>query len=136
MAKCPKETRVLIMDDQETMLTALYKVVEEIGFNHHKQAENGKKGLELLKQAHEKGEAFGLVLLDWEMPGMTGLDVLKAIRAESRLKDLVVIMATAMGKPKYVMTAIKEGASNYIEKPIRADLLESKIDAAWEKLKK
>ncbi len=114
---------VLVVDDAPTMRRIIRSLLKEIGFKNIREAENGSTALELLK--NKKAD---LVLSDWNMPEMNGLEFLKAIRGDGALKDLPVLMITAESKKENLMEAVKAGVSNYIVKPFNAKTLQDKLD--------
>ncbi|MFH1488389.1 MAG: chemotaxis response regulator CheY [Pseudomonadota bacterium] len=104
--------KVLVVDDFATMRRILKGVLKQIGFNNIVEAEDGSLALKELKK-----EEFGLIVSDWNMPNMTGLDLLKAVRGDDTLKGIPFIMVTAEGQRENVVEAVKAGVSNYIVKP-------------------
>jgi len=119
-----KEMHVLIVDDYKTMLRILRGLLLQLGFRNVEEADNGATALAKLR-----GADFGLVISDWNMEPMTGLQLLKAVRAEDKLKKLPFIMVTAESKPENVITAKQAGVSNYIVKPFNAETLKSKMSS-------
>ena len=119
-----KDMNVLIVDDYKTMLRILRNLLVQLGFRNVEEASDGAGALAKLR-----GGEFGLVISDWNMEPMTGLQLLKAVRAEDRLKKLPFIMVTAESKPENVITAKQAGVSNYIVKPFNAETLKSKMSS-------
>jgi two-component system chemotaxis response regulator CheY len=117
-----KNMRILVVDDFNTMRRIVKNILKQLGFENVGEAENGREALEVLKK-----EKFDFVITDWNMPVMTGLDLLKAIKADAALKDLPVMMVTAEAQQQNIVEAVKTGASNYIVKPFTAEVLEEKI---------
>ncbi|HED00392.1 MAG TPA: response regulator [Proteobacteria bacterium] len=117
-----KNMRILVVDDFNTMRRIVKNILKQLGFENVGEAENGQEALEVLKK-----EKFDFVITDWNMPVMTGLDLLKAIKADAALKDLPVMMVTAEAQQQNIVEAVKTGASNYIVKPFTAEVLEEKI---------
>ncbi len=122
--------KILLVDDFPTMRKILRNLLKEAGFTDIDEAENGIMALERLR-----GEAFDLVITDWNMPEMTGLELLKKIREDHALKDIPVLMVTAEATKECVMEAVQAGVSNYIVKPFTATALKEKIDIIMENLK-
>ena len=120
--------KVLVVDDFSTMRRIVKNILKQLGFSNIDEAEDGNGALTKLRQ-----EKYGLVVTDWNMPNMTGLDLLKAIRAEGDLKDLPVLMVTAEAKKENVVEAIQAGVNNYIVKPFTADTLREKLDKMFDK---
>jgi two-component system, chemotaxis family, chemotaxis protein CheY len=119
-----KDMNVLIVDDYKTMLRILRNLLVTLGFRNVEEASDGTTALAKLR-----GGEFGLVISDWNMEPMTGLQLLKAVRAEDRLKKLPFIMVTAESKPENVITAKQAGVSNYIVKPFNAETLKTKMSS-------
>ena len=115
---------VLIVDDYKTMLRIEDNLLRQIGFSNIEESLGVPQALEKLKQ-----KPFGLILSDWNMEPMTGLEFLKMVRATPTLKSVPFIMVTAEGKPENVIAAKAAGVSNYIVKPFNAVTLKQKISA-------
>ena len=116
--------RVLIVDDYKTMLRIIRNLLRQLGFENVEEATDGSSALHKLREA-----PFGLVISDWNMEPMTGLQLLREVRADSQLKALPFIMITAESKKENVVTAKEAGVSNYIVKPFNAATLKTKIEA-------
>ena len=113
---------VLIVDDYRSMLRIIQNLLKQLEFNNVDEAMDGEQALAKLRAGN-----FGLVLSDWNMAPMTGLDLLKEVRADGRLKSLPFIMVTAESKTENVLAAKRAGVSNYIMKPFNAETLREKI---------
>jgi two-component system chemotaxis response regulator CheY len=118
-----KSMNVLIVDDYKTMLRIIRNLLKQIEFNNVEEATDGADALAKLR-----GGNFGLVISDWNMQPMTGLDLLKEVRADTRLKGTPFIMITAESKTENVIAAKQAGVSNYIVKPFNAETLREKIE--------
>jgi two-component system, chemotaxis family, chemotaxis protein CheY len=105
-------TRVLIVDDMFAMRKLIAAVVREMGIEHIAEANNGQNALDHLARF-----PVDLLICDWNMPGMTGLDVLMAVRADPRLQNLPVLMVTAEQSAQQVVDAIQAGVTSYVAKP-------------------
>jgi len=114
---------VLVVDDAATMRRIVKGLLHELGFKNMREAENGSAALEELKR-----KKADLVVADWNMPVMTGIDMLKAIRADEALKSIPVLMVTAEAKKENIVVALQAGVSNYIVKPFNAKTLEEKLN--------
>ncbi|RLB37752.1 MAG: response regulator [Deltaproteobacteria bacterium] len=117
---------ILVVDDFATMRRIVKGVLKKLGFRNIIEAENGKTALSKLKK-----EDVGLVISDWNMPEMTGLELLKAVKAEEKFKDLPFIMLTAEGQKDCVIEAVKAGVTNFIVKPFTPDTLKEKLNAVF-----
>jgi two-component system chemotaxis response regulator CheY len=118
-----KNINVLIVDDYKTMLRIIRNLLKQLEFDNVEEATDGAEALQKLRAGN-----FGLVISDWNMAPMTGLDLLKEVRADARLKDLPFIMITAESKTENVVAAKQAGVSNYIVKPFNAETLKEKIE--------
>lgn len=121
--------RVLVVDDFATMRKIVRNILKQIGFEDIVEAEDGTAALRLIKN-----DKVGLVVTDWNMPNMSGLDLLREIRQDSQTADLPVLMVTAEGLKENVMEAVKAGVSNYVVKPFTAEVLQEKIETIFKKM--
>ena len=115
--------RILVVDDFSTMRRIITNVLKQIGFENIHEAEDGAKALDILQQ-----EKIDFVITDWNMPQMSGLDLLKAIRADPERKDTPVLMVTAESLQENIVAAAQAGVNNYIIKPFDASPLSAKIN--------
>jgi two-component system chemotaxis response regulator CheY len=114
---------ILIVDDYNTMLRIIKNLLKQLGFNNVDEASDGSMALEKLK-----GKSYGLVISDWNMEPMTGLDLLKTVRGSNdNYKNVPFIMVTAESKTENVIAAKQAGVNNYIVKPFNAETLKSKM---------
>lgn len=116
------DMRFLVVDDFATMRKIVHNLLKELGFTRIDEAEDGAAAL---KQLHTGGYDF--VVSDWNMPNMTGIELLRAIRADPGLKHLPVLMVTAEAKKENILEAAQAGASGYVVKPFTAAVLDEKI---------
>lgn len=117
-----KNMAVLIVDDYKTMLRIIRNLLRQIGFNNVDEASDGATALQKLRR-----DNFGLVISDWNMEPMTGLQLLKEVRADEKLRGTPFIMVTAESKTENVIAAKKAGVNNYIVKPFNAETLKTKM---------
>ncbi len=115
--------KILVVDDMSTMRRIVKNIMKQLGFANVEEAENGQEALAKLK-----AETFGFVISDWNMPVMTGIDMLRAIRADEKLKPIPVLMVTAEAQKENLVEAIQAGVSNYIVKPFTAEVLQEKMN--------
>jgi two-component system chemotaxis response regulator CheY len=115
--------KFLVVDDFSTMRRIVRGLLKELGFLNVDEAEDGVVALAKLKS-----EDFDFVVSDWNMPNMTGLELLKAIRADAKLAHLPVLMVTAEAKKENIIEAAKSGASGYVVKPFTAATLDEKLN--------
>jgi len=114
--------RILVVDDMTTMRRIVKNILKQLGFANIEEAENGQEALQKLR-----AEPFGFVVSDWNMPVMTGIDMLRAIRADEKLKAIPVLMVTAEAQQANLVEAIQAGVSNYIVKPFTAETMQEKL---------
>ena len=117
------QMNILIVDDYKTMLRIIRNLLKQIEFNNVEEATDGAEALAKLRSGN-----FGLVISDWNMAPMTGLQLLQEVRADARLKSTPFIMVTAECKAENVVAAKQAGVSNYIVKPFNAETLREKIE--------
>jgi two-component system chemotaxis response regulator CheY len=115
--------KILVVDDFATMRRIITNVLRQIGFENIVEAEDGTKALQVLEQ-----DAIDFVVTDWNMPEMSGLDLLKAIRSRGEKSDLPVLMVTAEALQENIVAAARAGVNNYIVKPFDAKTLSEKIN--------
>jgi two-component system, chemotaxis family, chemotaxis protein CheY len=113
---------VLIVDDYKTMLRIVKNLLNQIGFSNVDEASDGSEALAKVQQ-----KEYGLIISDWNMQPMTGLQLLQAVRADAKLKHIPFIMVTAESKTENVVAAKQAGVNNYIVKPFNAATLKGKI---------
>jgi two-component system chemotaxis response regulator CheY len=122
----PKEIKILLVDDQPLIRKIVRDILAQLGYMNVEEAENGQDALEKLK-----AKKFDLIFLDWNMPVMQGIDVLRELRKMPAYKDTPVIMLTAEAEKERVITAIQEGVTNYIVKPFKPATLKEKLAESW-----
>jgi len=129
MADLDFSIKVLVVDDMSTMRRIVKNVLKQIGYTDMDEAENGEEGLKKLRVG-----GYGLVVSDWNMPVMSGIELLKAIRADPELKHLPVLMVTAEAQKENIMEAVQAGVNNYVVKPFTAEALQEKLTKVFAKL--
>ena len=123
------EMKILIVDDFSTMRRIIKNLLRDLGFNNTQEADDGMTALPMLKAG-----GFDFLVTDWNMPGMTGIDLLKNIRADENLKSLPVLMVTAEAKREQIVEAAQAGVNGYVVKPFTAAVLKEKIDKIFERI--
>ena len=121
--------KILIVDDFSTMRRIIKNLLRDLGFNNTDEADDGQTALPKL----QKGD-FDFLVTDWNMPGMDGLELLKAVRADPKLQSLPVLMVTAEQKKEQIVEAAKAGVNGYIVKPFTAHTLDEKIGKIFERV--
>lgn len=119
---------ILVVDDFSTMRRIVKNCLKQLGFENITEAEDGEIALSKLNQSD-----FRLIISDWNMPNMMGIDLLKAVRSDSRFKGIPFLMVTAESQKENVLEAAKAGVSNYVIKPFTAEVLEQKMEAIFSK---
>jgi len=114
--------KVLVVDDFATMRRIVKNVLKQIGFTNISEADDGKTALKALKV-----EKFDLILCDWNMPEMSGLEVLKQMKSDDALKDIPFVMVTAEAQKDNIIEAVKAGVNSYIVKPFTAETIGEKL---------
>ena len=119
--------KVLVVDDMSTMRRIIKNVLKQIGFSDLIEAENGQDALNKLKT----DGGFGLVVSDWNMPVMPGIDFLRTVRADPDFKHLPFLMVTAEAQKENIIEAVQAGVSNYVVKPFTAEALKEKLEKVF-----
>ena len=114
--------KIMIVDDYKTMLRILRNLLKQLNFLNVEEATDGSMALEMLRKS-----TFGMVISDWSMEPMTGIQLLREVRRDDRLKHLPFVMITDEGKSENVFAAKEAGVSNYIVKPFNAEILKTKM---------
>ncbi len=121
--------KILIVDDFSTMRRIIKNLLRDLGFTNTDEADDGQTALPKLEAG-----GFDFLVTDWNMPGMQGIDLLKACRANPDLKDLPVLMVTAESKREQIVEAAQAGVNGYVVKPFTAGTLKEKIDKIFERI--
>ncbi len=118
-----KNMKILVVDDFSTMRRIIKNLLRDLGFTNTQEADDGVTALPMLQSGN-----FDFLVTDWNMPGMTGLDLLKEVRKDSNLVSLPVLMVTAESKREQIIEAAQAGVNGYVVKPFTAATLKEKID--------
>lgn len=124
-----KSLKILVVDDFATMRKVVRNLLKQGGYENVVEAEDGVAALRILKSTK-----IDFVISDWNMPNMTGIDLLKAVRADAETAKTPFLMVTAEALQENVLAAVKAGVSNYIVKPFTAEVLSEKINKIMEKM--
>ena len=124
-----KNMKILVVDDFSTMRRIIKNLLKDLGFTNVQEADDGSTALPMLQQGD-----FDFVVTDWNMPGMQGIDLLRAIRADDNLKHLPVLMVTAEAKKEQIVAAAQAGVNGYVVKPFTAATLKEKLEKIFERL--
>lgn len=130
----PEETRILIVDDMGVMRKTVRRSLNELGYMNIEEACDGMEGLQAVEKSVRVAKPFNLILSDWNMPKMMGIDFLKKVRANPKTKATPFILLTAESENSQVMEGISVGASAYVLKPFTVETLNEKLEAVYVKL--
>ena len=125
MSTVDKNMPILIVDDYKTMLRIIRNLLKQLGFNNVDEATDGSAALQKMRD-----RSYGLVISDWNMEPMSGLQLLQEVRADAQLQEVPFIMVTAESKSENVVAAKQAGVTNYIVKPFNASTLKTKLTTA------
>ncbi|MCU4138283.1 MAG: CheY-like REC domain [Thermodesulfobacteria bacterium] len=118
--------KILVVDDFKTMRKIIKNILTQLGFKNIIEADDGTTALELLKK-----QKVDLIISDWNMPKMNGLELLKTVRSDDNLKDIRFIMVTAEAQKESVIEAIKHGVNQYVIKPFTPETLKEKLEKVF-----
>ena len=120
--------KILIVDDFSTMRRIIKNLLRDLGFTNTSEADDGITALPMLQNGN-----FDFLVTDWNMPGMTGIELLKAVRADDRIKGMPILMVTAEAKRDQIVEAAQAGVNGYVVKPFTAAVLKEKIEKIFER---
>jgi two-component system, chemotaxis family, chemotaxis protein CheY len=132
----PQSTRILIIDDIRSLRDLLKAYLHRLGYTEITEAIDGDQGLNALWSAYNEQTPFELVISDWNMPNMTGIELLQRVRAVPEWKDLPFLILTTESEKARVVEAIQAHVSNYMVKPIDESMLWEKLEKIWAKKQK
>ncbi|ETX10886.1 chemotaxis protein CheY [Marinomonas ushuaiensis DSM 15871] len=124
-----KNMKILIVDDFSTMRRIIKNLLRDLGFTNTVEADDGTTALPILQ-----GGTIDFLVTDWNMPGMTGIELLRAVRADEKLKTTPVLMVTAEAKRDQIIAAAQAGVNGYVVKPFTAVALKEKIEKIFERI--
>ena len=124
-----KNMKILIVDDFSTMRRIIKNLLRDLGFNNTSEADDGHTALPMLQTGQ-----FDFLVTDWNMPGMTGIELLKKIRADAKIAKLPILMVTAEAKREQIIEAAQAGVNGYVIKPFTAQALKDKIEKIFERV--
>jgi two-component system chemotaxis response regulator CheY len=130
----PLQTRILIVDDMSSLRDLLKAYLRRIGFRNISEAEDGRIAYQALLAAKAGGAPFELVISDWNMPNLDGLELLKLVRSSNEWKNLPFLLLTTESEKAKVLEAVLANVSNYMVKPVEEDMLKEKLKKVWEKI--
>jgi two-component system chemotaxis response regulator CheY len=121
--------KILVVDDFSTMRRIIKNLLRDLGFTNISEADDGQTALPMLQNGD-----FDFLVTDWNMPGMTGIDLLKAVRADAKLQTMPVLMVTAEAQKDQIVDAAQAGVNGYVVKPFTAETLKEKIEKIFERI--
>jgi two-component system chemotaxis response regulator CheY len=124
-----KQMKILVVDDFSTMRRIIKNLLRDLGYTNTAEADDGKTALPMLQSG-----GFDFLVTDWNMPGMNGIDLLKAVRADEKLKSLPILMITAEANRDQIIEAAQSGVNGYVVKPFTAAVLKEKIEKIFERI--
>ena len=124
-----KNMKILIVDDFSTMRRIIKNLMRDLGYNNTAEADDGNTALPMLKSG-----GYDFLITDWNMPGMQGIDLLKAVRNDPDIANLPVLLVTAEAKKEQIIEAAQAGVNGYIVKPFNAATLKEKIEKIFERI--
>jgi two-component system chemotaxis response regulator CheY len=124
-----KDIKILVVDDFSTMRRIIKNLLRDLGFTNVIEADDGKTALPILQQG-----GIQFLVTDWNMPGMTGIDLVRTVRADPNLSSIPILMVTAEAKREQIIAAAQAGVNGYVVKPFTAAVLKEKIDKIFERI--
>ena len=130
----PANTKILVVDDMKTMRMVMKKILVELGFSNIVEADDGSTAWIAIEEANNSGQPFGVILSDWNMPKMQGIELLQKVRSHPKMSNTPFLLVTAESEKDQVVSAVKAGVSNYIIKPFTKDTVREKLLAVYNKI--
>jgi len=124
-----KDMKILVVDDFSTMRRIIKNLLRDLGFSNTDEADDGNSALPMLQTGK-----YDFLVTDWNMPGMTGIELLQHVRSDENLKSLPVLMVTAEAKRDQIVAAAQAGVNGYVVKPFTAAVLKEKIEKIFERI--
>ena len=124
-----KDIKILVVDDFSTMRRIIKNLLRDLGFQNITEADDGKTALPILKQG-----GIEFLVTDWNMPGMTGIELIAEVRKDPNLAHIPILMVTAEAKREQIIAAAQAGVNGYVVKPFTATVLKQKIEKIFERL--
>ena len=130
----PQTTLFLVVDDMEPLRRVVRAMLKQLGYLNVVEASSGQQAVQVLEKTFLIGKPVEVILSDWQMPGMTGIEFLELVRTTEQYGHLPFIMITAEGQREQILAAIQAGVSSYLIKPISPAVFEDKLKAVWLKM--
>ena len=132
----PPTTKILVVEDMLPIREIVTSFLRNLGFQNITEADHVNEALKHLTTATDKQEPFQLIISDWKMPGMTGMDLLNSVRRKPEWTNIPFVFLTSESRQDQILRAVQAGANNYILKPLIEDTLRDKLRRTWDQLKK
>jgi len=132
----PIDTKILVVDDMGTMRKIVAKTLKNFGYTDITDADDGSTAWPKIELASESGKPFQLIISDWNMPLLSGLELLKKVRGTNKIQKTPFILLTAEAESTNIVEAVSAGVNDYIIKPFQPITLKEKLDRVWSKIKK
>jgi two-component system chemotaxis response regulator CheY len=127
------ETKIMVVDDMMTMRKIVAKSLKEFGFTNISDSSDGELAWPVIKTAAEKNEPFGLIISDWNMPKVKGIELLRLVRADEKTGKTPFMLLTAESEMSQIQEAVKAGVDSYLVKPFMAESLKEKLGQVYKK---
>jgi two-component system chemotaxis response regulator CheY len=131
----PLSTRILVVDDMPSLRDLVKAYLRRMGFREIVEAGDGQEAYQILVSAKAGGSGIELIISDWNMPNLNGIDLLKLVRANPEWKNLPFLLTTTESEKHKVVEAIQSGVTNYMVKPVEEVTLKEKLERTWDKVK-
>ena len=129
-------TKFLIVDDTRTIRSLMKEILQNLGYSNFDEAEDGKQALEKMKTAADANAPYGFIICDWNMPNMTGLELLEARNNDPRFQNVPFLMVTIESERDYVLKAVAMGVSDFVVKPFSETTVKAKLQSVYNRMKK
>lgn len=130
----PADTRFLIVDDTKTIRSLLREILKNLGYSAIEEAEDGSQALDMMKREADTSNPFSFIICDWNMPGLTGIELLEMRNADERFKKVPFLMVTIESEREYVLKAVAMGVSDFVVKPFSEATVKAKMESIWNRL--
>jgi two-component system, chemotaxis family, chemotaxis protein CheY len=130
----PYETKILLIEDTEITRKIIHRMLYKMGYTNVVEAENGVVAWAEIEKSMRLGKPFQLIVADWKMPGMSGLELLRKVRGDHRVSGTPFLLLTTNTRKDQVLEAITAGVNNYLAKPFVIEVFEKKLKETWEQL--
>lgn len=130
----PADTRFLVVDDTKTIRSLLKEILKNLGYSDIDEAEDGSQALDMMKKEADTDKPYSFIICDWNMPGLTGIELLEMRNADERFKKVPFLMVTIESEREYVLKAVAMGVSDFVVKPFSEATVKAKMESIWSRL--